>query len=433
VAKGHRDPDGGREVGPAPILALKGGRSLPSGRPHRFVTRWASVRARAGLVLAAVLLLAACSGGERRVPAATSPAPSQAPASNLTAEPSAASASEGPAITRVRLQLQWYPQAQSAGYFAAIEQGYYAAENLEVEWLPGGGAIAPQSVGSAPDGPEFTIAWQPKVLVARAADVSQLVNIAQVFQRSATLTLSWKDSKITTPADFAGKKVGLWGLGNELEVVAGLKKSGLEPGTDYTPVSQDFDMALLLTRQVDVAESMIYDGYAQILETTDPGSGQLFQPTDLDAINWNDEGSAMLQDAVFARSGWLAEPGNEDVAIRFLRASFEGWIYCRDNPADCVQYTLKAGASMGAGHQAWMLNEVNALIWPAPNGIGMLDQGAFRHTIETLLAAGMIAAEPGADATRTDLAAAALAGLTDADTKGASFVKSTIDLTPGGS
>jgi len=361
-----------------------------------------------------------------------SPAPSQAPASDLAAEPSAASASGGPALTKVRLQLQWYPQAQFAGYFAAIEQGYYAAENLEVAWLPGGGAIAPQSVGSQPDGPEFTIAWQPKVLVARSADGSQLVNIAQVFERSGTLTLSWKDSKITKPTDFAGKKVGLWGLGNELEVVAGLKKSGLEPGTDYTPVSQDFDMALLLSRQVDVAESMIYDGYAQILETTDPGSGQLFQPTDLDAINWNDEGSAMLQDAVFARSGWLAQPGNQDVATRFLRASFEGWIYCRDNPADCIQFTLKAGARLGAGHQAWMLNEVNALIWPSPGGIGILDQSAYRHTVETVIAAGMISADPGPDATRTDLAQAALAGITDADTKGASFVKSTIDLTPTG-
>src|SRR4029079_486215 len=112
--------------------------------------------------------------------------------------------------------------------------------------------------------------------------------------------------------------------------------------------------------------------------------------------------------------------------------SFEGWIYCRDNPGDCIQFTLKAGARLGAGHQAWMLNEVNALIWPSPGGIGILDQSAYRHTVETVIAAGMISADPGPDATRTDLAQAALAGITDADTKGASLVKSTIDLTPTG-
>ena len=38
----------------------------------------------------------------------------------------------------VRLQLQWTPQAQFSGYFAADEQGYYEAENLTVEFVDGG-------------------------------------------------------------------------------------------------------------------------------------------------------------------------------------------------------------------------------------------------------------------------------------------------------
>ena len=84
----------------------------------------------------------------------------------------------------------------------------------------------------------------------------------------------------------------------------------------------------------------------------------------------------MLQDAIFARASWLSQPGNEDVAVRFLKASFQGWIYCRANPADCVQYTLKNGSTLGAGHQTWQMNEINALIWPSPNGIGIMDPGA---------------------------------------------------------
>ena len=52
--------------------------------------------------------------------------------------------------------------------------------------------VIPQAVGSQPDGPEFTIAWVPKVLQAREAG-SDLVDIAQVFQRSGTLSVSWKD------------------------------------------------------------------------------------------------------------------------------------------------------------------------------------------------------------------------------------------------
>ena len=119
--------------------------------------------------------------------------------------------------------------------------------------------------------------------------------------------MSWKDSNITGPADFAGKKVGVWDFGNEFEVTAGAKKAGLEQGTDYEKVIQPFDMTLLLSKQIDVAEAMIYNEYAQVLEATNPETGELYQPTDLNVINWNDEGTAMLQDAIFARAAWLGE------------------------------------------------------------------------------------------------------------------------------
>src|SRR5918994_1859850 len=75
----------------------------------------------------------------------------------------------GEAAATVQLQLQWAPQAQFAGYFAAVEQGFYADENLDVEILDGGPDVVPQQVGSEADGPEFTISWVPKVLEARAA------------------------------------------------------------------------------------------------------------------------------------------------------------------------------------------------------------------------------------------------------------------------
>ncbi|MEX0625936.1 MAG: ABC transporter substrate-binding protein, partial [Chloroflexota bacterium] len=150
-------------------------------------------------------------------------------------------------LTTVRLQLQWFPQAQFAGYYAAQELGYYEDEGLDVEIVPGSAEIAPQVVGSASDGPEFTLAWVPKVLQARESEAgSDLVNIAQVFQRAGTLSVSWKDSGITSPADFAGKKVGAWGFGNELEVIASARKEGLEPGVDFTQVTQGFSMAELL-------------------------------------------------------------------------------------------------------------------------------------------------------------------------------------------
>jgi len=338
------------------------------------------------------------------------------------------------AATKVKLQLQWVPQAQFAGEIAAKQEGYYAAEGLDVTFLDGGPNVANITVGCAKDGPEFTLGWVPKALVAVEANGGadcDLVSIAQIFQRSGTRSVSWKESNITKPEDFKGKKVGVWDFGNEYEVTAGAKKAGLTVGTDYTRVIQAFDMSALLKKDIDVAEAMTYNEYAQVLEAKNPATGQLYKPEDLNVIDWNQVGTAMLQDAVFARKAWLAQAGSTDIATKFLRATFKGWIFCRDNAAKCVDYVLAAGTTLGKGHQAWQMNEVNPLIWPSPDGIGITNQAAWDQTIQISLDFGVLKARPADGAFRNDLAQAALAGITG-DTKGASFQKGTVTVTEGG-
>jgi NitT/TauT family transport system substrate-binding protein len=396
------------------------------------------IRSLLSLATSAAVAFAACTSG-----ASPSPSAASAPPASASAPASAAPGSEAPAspaaeAASVRLQLQWTPQAQFAGYFAADKQGYYAAENLTVEFLPGGPTIAPHTVGSASNGPEFTISWVPKVLEAREAG-SDLVNIAQVFQRSGTLSVTWKDSGITDPCGFAGKKVGVWDFGNEYEVTAGALACGLTPGleaggdptTTYQKVIQNFDMVAFLNREIDVAEAMIYNEYAQVLEATNPETGELYKPEDLNIIDWNVQRSAMLQDALFARKAWLDEGSNRDIAVRFVRASLRGWIYCRDHQEDCIQYTVEAGSQLPAGHQRWMMNEINALVWPSPDGVGMMDPVFWGQTVSVSKGAGIIKADPSIDAYTTDIAEEALAGITD-DAIGEGYTKGTVEVTPGG-
>ena len=371
-------------------------------------------------ILAGGLVLASIGGVAAQSPAAGSPA----------------------ALTPVSLQLQWSPQAQFAGYFAAAAKGYWAARGLDVTIVDGGPTVTPQVVGSDPAGPTFTISWVPKVLQVReSADApSDLVDIAQVFQRSGTKSVSWapgkgpdpvSDAAITSPADFKGKKVGVWDFGNEFEVTAGATKAGLTQGTDYEKVIQPFDMSLLLNREIDVAEAMVYNEYAQVLEATDPKTGALYQPTDLNLIDYNEVGTAMLQDAIFARAAWLAEPGSEDIATKFLAGAFEGWLYCKDNQQDCVDMTMAVGPTLGAGHQAWQLNEVLPLVFPSADGIGAMPVATWDQTVKIATDAGIITAPPADGAYRTDLATAARALITG-DTKGTGFTKGTVTVTAGG-
>ena len=386
------------------------------------------------LLSAAALILAACgTGGTGATPTATASAASGPSGTEAAAANDCGKDALGGSNVKLSFQLQWTPQAQFAGYFAANDKGYYDEMGLTVEMLDGGPTIAPQQVVAAKDGPELGEGWVPKVLVANE-EGADLVNIAQVFQRSGTLEVSWKDSNITSPTDWKGKKIGAWGFGNEFEVTAAARKAGLAD-TDYEKVTQDFNMDLLLNRDIDAAEAMTYNELAQLLEKKNPDTGKLYSLDDLNILSFNDIGTAMLQDHVIARKSWLEDKtngvSNEQIATCFLRASFKGWIYCRDNPDDCVDITLNQGTILGKGHQAWMMNEINALVWPSPNGIGILDPKLWQQTVDISKEFKILKNDPADWAFRTDLAQAALDGL-EGDAKGADFTKATVEVTPGG-
>jgi len=350
-----------------------------------------------------------------------------APASAQPGRPSAAQ-------TRLTLQLQWVTQSQFAGYYAAVEQGFYRDEGLEVTIKVGAVEIVPQQVVAA-GGADFGIAWLPKVLASREQGAS-LVNIAQVFQRSGTLEIAWKEAGITKPEDWRGKKVGTWSFGNEPELFAAMRKAGIDPNDprQVTIVQQPFDMALFLNRQVDAAQAMIYNEYAQVLEAVNPKTGQLYQPEDLHVIDFNAIGTAMLQDGIFVREDWLANAGHQETAAKFLRASFKGWIFCRDQAEACVNLVLKNGPTLGRGHMTWMLNEINALIWPSPVGIGIMDSTAFEQTARIAQQYQIIKNKPAPGTYRTDLAQKALDALArqGLDTQGLTFQKRRVLVTRGG-
>ena len=146
----------------------------------------------------------------------------------------AACSSDEPAS--VSVVLQRVPQAQFAGFYAAADQGYYTDEGLTVNIVPGGPGVAPEVEASKSDGPEFAVSWVPKVLQARESDAgSDLVDIAQMFQRAGDPSVSWKDANITTVANFAGKKVGAWGqLATTLRWSPRPHIEGMADGVDFT-------------------------------------------------------------------------------------------------------------------------------------------------------------------------------------------------------
>jgi NitT/TauT family transport system substrate-binding protein len=347
-------------------------------------------------------------------------------------------------ITSIKLQLQWLPQAQFAGYYLAQEEGFFEDEGFtDVEIIPSGGDIVPQDALVAGDA-DFAIAWVPKVLGTLEASGVELTDIAQVFQASGTTQVSFKDAGISSVADFEGKRIGSWGFGNEWEIFAAMAADDLD-STSVSITTQDFSMNALLDGDVDAAQAMTYNELALLLETVNPATGELYTLDDLDVIYYEDTEGAMLQDAIWADTQRLADdPAYADAAVRFLKAIVKGWLYARDNPEDAASkvYDIATDAELaypiGPVHQLWQMNEVNKLIWTGGT-FGEVDKSAWDKTVAGALSAvnqdglPLITTEPAASAYSNEYIDKALAELADegVDVSGG-YTPLDVTLTEGG-
>lgn len=341
-------------------------------------------------------------------------------------------------LTPITLQLQWLPQGQFAGYFAAVDQGYFEEAGLDVEIIPSGGDIVPQDALANGD-VDYAIAWVPKVLGSIEAGAN-VTNIAQIFQRSGTLQVAWADSGIESVADFEGKKIGSWGFGNEWEIFAAMAAEGLD-STTVEIITQDFNMNAFLAGDIDAAQAMTYNEYAQVLESVNPDTGELYTADDLNVISYEETVGAMLQDAIWADTERLESDAEyQETTVAFLKAVIKGWVFAAENPEEAAQITIDAGSGWGPSHELWMVNETNKLIWPAPNGIGYIDPDAFAATVAAALSAvnetgaSLITAEPPASAYTNEYIERALAELEEegVDITGAGFSPIEVELMEGG-
>ncbi|MGB4324794.1 MAG: ABC transporter substrate-binding protein [Candidatus Nanopelagicales bacterium] len=392
----------------------------------------------AGVATVVALALSACSSSSDTTDtAADATATTEESAAEETAA-DAAETGECTELTPVSLQLQWFVQAQFGGYYAAKDKGFYEEQCLDVTLLEGGLDIVPQTV-LAQGGADYAIAWVPKALSSREQG-AMITNVAQVYQRSGTLQVSWADSGISTPADLAGKKVGNWGFGNEYELLAAIDAAGLTPTGDMEMVQQQFDMQALLNREIDAAQAMTYNEYAMVLEAVNPDTGELYQPADFNVLNWNDFGVAMYQDAIWALQERLSDSAYQDQTQRFVTASLKGWIYCRDNAQECADIITANGSMLGASHQLWMMNEVNKLVWPSPAGVGVTDPALWDQTVavatntKNLEGVAIISGTPDAEAYTNQYAEAADAALEaeGLNVTGDGFAPLTVTLNEGG-
>jgi NitT/TauT family transport system substrate-binding protein len=281
----------------------------------------------------------------------------------------------------VTLQLKWVTQAQFAGYYVALDQGFYEAEDLNVTINPGGPDIAPPQV-LAGGGADVIVEWMPAALAAREAGLP-LVNIAQPYKRSGMMLTCRNDSGVTSTEDFPGHTLGVWFFGNEYPFLTFMAKLGIptDGGPDgVTVLKQGFNVDPLLQKQAACISTMTYNEYWQVIDAG-------LTPDDLTVFKYEDMGVSTLEDGLYVHEDRLTDPAFVDKMARFVRASMQGWEWAVANPEEAAMIVLEndATGAQQEHHQIRMMGEVAKLV---EGSTGALDPADYERTVETLLGAG---------------------------------------------
>jgi NitT/TauT family transport system substrate-binding protein len=274
-------------------------------------------------------LLAACSSTS--APAAQ-PAPTAAakPAGGATQPTSAAAAPATSASTsKVSFRLNFNPNAEHAPYYLGKKKGFYQAAGIDIDILPGtGSATTAKLVGTGDS--MFGVAVADAVTVGKGQNIP-LVSTAVLLQQSPTVLTSLQEKGIATPADLAGKKVGVnpqstvyafWIAFTKVNNIDRSKITEINTtGSALGPlIAGAFDATgLLLTNEVVTLEQ---------------------QGKKLNILNYADYGVKSYGQVLFSSEKFLKD--NPDLAKRFTAATLQSWQYTMDHVDEAIDALAEA-------------------------------------------------------------------------------------------
>jgi NitT/TauT family transport system substrate-binding protein len=280
-----------------------------------------------------------------------------------------------PPLEPVSLQLQWVTQAQFAGYYVALDKGWYLEEGIDLTIHPGGPDLAPVDlVASGTHDFGTTLLADLSVAIQQNKPV---VSIGQIQQANGLLLIAKQSSGIKEPKDFVGKRIGVWLGAWEAQFNALVAQEGIAPD-DFELMSQGWSMDPFLGGDLDVASAMIYNEYHVVLE-----SG--VKPDEINIIDYADYGLDFPGDTLFTSRQMIEE--NPDLCARMLRASLRGWQYAIEHPEEAADIVLKYDESgvQTREHQLSMMNEIARLVLVSVRPLGYTDRSDVRRMIDTLV------------------------------------------------
>ncbi len=143
--------------------------------------------------------------------------------------------------TKVKLALDWYPNANHTGLYIALEKGYFKDENIDLEiYTPSDPSTVLQTVGAGQD--DFGISYQPDLILAKSKNIP-VKSVLAFVQHPLNIIMTLKESNIIRPSDLKGKKIAYPGIPlNENLLDTLLKADGLEGKQEVELINTGYDL-----------------------------------------------------------------------------------------------------------------------------------------------------------------------------------------------
>ncbi len=283
-------------------------------------------------------------------------------------------------LQNATVQLSWFHQSQFAGFYAAIDQGYYKAEGVNITVNGGGisdkGYIDPMELVSSGKA-DFGLASTNEIMKARA-NGKLLVAIASTLQRSPRAFISLATKNIQRPQDLIGKRVAYRADDNSVYLALlksqNIDRSGIKEITDASKFSLD----ALIKDEIDVIPAFL-DNEPVVLET---------RGYKTNAILVFDYGIETYENLIFTRQELIDK--NPDLVQRVLRATLKGYQYAINNPDQASALALKYDSKLDANAQKASMLKLLPLINIPNSHVGAMNAAVWTNAYQVLIDQGIL-------------------------------------------
>ncbi|QQX81308.1 EAL domain-containing protein [Shewanella sp. KX20019] len=275
----------------------------------------------------------------------------------------------------VSLQLRWHHQFQFAGYYTALEKGFYRDEGIEVQLRAGDPKHTP--VEEVLSGDALYGVGNSEILYRRLQG-EPLVALAAIFQHSPSILLTLKQSGIRSAHDLIGKKVMLANKNQDADFLTMFVNEGISlPQLDI--ISSSYDLDDLINGKVDAFNSYTTNE-PYILKQLNISYNVI------DPVSYRVD---FYSDILFTSETELNEQPERVAAMR--RATLKGWRYAMDNPEEIVDLLLtKYQANKSPEHLLFEATEMRKLIVPDLIQIGHMNPKRWQHMASTFVKAKLV-------------------------------------------